>query len=132
MNKTQPNDASVEDFLNTLDESKRSDSRVILAMLGEITGSEPRMWGDSIVGFGQQHYKYASGREGEWFDVGFSPHKQNMTLYLTYGFEQHTDLLQKLGKHKLGKGCLYINKLADVDLPTLRQLVERFLSQHHK
>ena len=122
--KTKPNDASAEAFLNSVeDEKKRQDSFAILEMMQEVTGMEPQMWGSSIVGFGSYHYKYASGREGDWFQVGFSPRKQNLTLYIMSGFDAYDDLLSKLGKHKTGKSCLYIKRLEDVDLDTLRELV---------
>lgn len=128
--KTTPNDASVEAFLDRIaDERKRQDSYAILAMMQEVTGVEAKMWGDSIVGFGSYHYKYASGREADWMLVGFSPRKQNLTLYIMSGFEQYGDLLQRLGKHSTGKGCLYIKKLQDVDLATLKELVR--LSVEH-
>ena len=124
--KTKPSDASVEAFLDRIDdERKRQDSYAILAMMQEVTGVEAKMWGDSIVGFGSYHYKYASGRDGDWMLVGFSPRKHNLTLYIMSGFEQYDDLLQRLGKHSTGKGCLYIKKLQDVDLATLRELVRR-------
>ena len=90
----------------------------------EVTGSRPKMWGDSIVGFGSCHYKYASGREGDWFVAGFSPRKANLTLYIMAGFSRYKELLAKLGRHKTGKSCLYIKRLADIDLAILRQLVE--------
>lgn len=126
--KTQKNAASVTDFLNSIaDEGRRSDSFAVLALLREAAHAEPSMWGDSIVGFGSCHYKYASGRVGDWFPIGFSPRKQNLTVYMIGGFEGHADLLSKLGKHKLGKGCLYINKLADVDLKVLNELITRCL-----
>ena len=92
-------------------------------MMKEVTGAEPQMWGPSIVGFGAYHYKYESGREGDWFLVGFSPRKQNLTLYIMAGFKRYEELLAKLGKHKTGKSCLYLNKLADVDEEVLRQMV---------
>jgi hypothetical protein len=124
--KTQKNDASVKDFLNTVsDERKRKDSFAVLELMRDITGEEPAMWGTSIVGFGSYRYKYASGREGEWFLAGFSPRKQNLTLYIMSGFDEYDALLAKLGKHKTGKSCLYINRLADIDLPTLQELVRR-------
>lgn|SRR5690606_6808567 len=124
-NKTVPTNQKAEDFLNTVeDERKRKDSFTILELMKEVTGMEPVMWGTSIVGFGSYHYKGASGREGEWMLTGFSPRKQNLTLYGMGGFEPHQELLQKLGKHSLGKGCLYIKRLDDVDLPTLKQLME--------
>jgi hypothetical protein len=87
------------------------------------------MWGDAIVGFGSQHYRYASGREGDMPIIGFSPRKQNLTLYLTYGFEQYGDLLAKLGKHSTGKVCLYVKRLSDVDMPTLRELVNQSVAE---
>jgi hypothetical protein len=125
-NKTQPNQNSVEDFLNQVtDEGKRRDAFTILALMQEITNTEPIMWGPSIVGFGSYHYKYASGREGDSPYVGFSPRKQNLTLYIVSGFDEYGELLQKLGKHKTGKACLYINRLSDIDLPTLRELIKR-------
>lgn len=122
--KTTPNNASVEDFLNQVEpEQKRQDAFEILRMMKEVTGAEPQMWGPSIVGFGAYHYKYESGREGDWFLVGFSPRKQNLTLYIMAGFKRYEELLAKLGKHKTGKSCLYLNKLADVDEEVLRQMV---------
>ena len=128
--KTKLTDASVKDFLDGIaDERKRQDSYAILAMMQEVTGVEAKMWGDSIVGFGSYHYKYASGREADWMLVGFSPRKQNLTLYIMSGFEQYDQLLQRLGKHSTAKSCLYIKRLADVDLTVLRELVE--LSVEH-
>ena len=128
--KTTPNEASVEEFLNRgPDEKRRRDGFTVLELMEKVTGLEPRMWGDSIVGFGSQHYQYASGRQGDWFQVGFSPRKQNLTLYLSYGFEQDADLLQKLGKHKIGKACLYINKIEDVDLAALQELIARTMGR---
>jgi hypothetical protein len=122
--KTKVTDQNVGAFLQTIDdEGKRQDSLVLLAMLQEITAAPPRLWGESIVGFGDYHYVYASGREGDWFVAGFSPRKQNLTLYCMGGFEQHADLLGRLGKHKLGKGCLYIKRLKDVDQEVLSALL---------
>ena len=124
--KTQKNDASVEKFLNKVDdEKKRDDSFAVLSLIRDITGLEPAMWGDSIVGFGSYRYKYASGREGEWPLVGFSPRKQNLTLYIMSGFDQYETLLADLGKFKTGKSCLYINKLEDVELETLESLIKQ-------
>ncbi|MEA3335406.1 MAG: DUF1801 domain-containing protein [Chloroflexota bacterium] len=124
--KTQKNDASVEDFLNSVpQEKKREDSFAIMELLREVTGEEPSMWGSNIVGFGSYHYRYASGREGDWFLVGFSPRKQNLTLYIMSGFDDYDALLADLGRHKTGKSCLYINKLDDVDIPTLRELIRQ-------
>lgn len=124
--KTQRNKGDVEAFLNDVaDERKRRDSFKILDLMKDVTESEPEMWGDSIVGFGSYHYKYASGREGDWFLAGFSPRKQDLTLYIMSGFEGYEQLLGKLGKHKTGKSCLYIKKLEDIDLGVLRELVSR-------
>ena len=124
-NKTTPNDQDVEQFLNSVDdERKRKDSFTILELMKQVTGMEPRMWGSSIVGFGSYHYKYESGREGDMILAGFSPRKQNLTLYNMSGFERYDDLIKKLGKHTTGKGCLYIKRLDDVDLPTLKSLIE--------
>lgn len=123
--KTQKNEASVEDFLNGVEnDKKREDSFAILELMRDITGEEPAMWGTSIVGFGGYRYRYTSGREGEWPLTGFSPRKQNMALYIMSGFENYDTLLSDLGRYKTGKSCLYINKLEDVDIPTLRRLVE--------
>jgi len=124
--KTQPNEQNVEDFLNAVEsETKRQDSFTILELMKQETGAEPIMWGDSIVGFGTYKYKYASGREGEWLVTGFSPRKQNLTLYIMSGFDEYDNLLNKLGKHSTGKSCLYIKKLEDVDQDVLRELVSK-------
>ena len=124
--KTQENDASVDDYLNSVeDEKKRAASFKVKELMEEVTGEEARMWGDSIVGFGHYNYKYASGREGEWFLTGFSPRKQNLTLYVMDGFEGYDQLLGKLGKYSTGKSCLYIKKLEDVDQEVLRELVSK-------
>jgi hypothetical protein len=123
-NKTVPTDQSVEDFLNSIeDERKRTDSFTLVDLMREVTGVAPRMWGGSIVGFGSCHYKYASGREGDTMLVGFSPRKQNLTIYNMGGLDPDDDRLKKLGKHTSGKGCLYIKSLDDIDLPTLKSLV---------
>lgn len=128
--KTQKTEDSVEEFLNTIpDEKKRQDSFAVLDLMKEVTGAEPKMWGTSIIGLGDIHYRYESGRELDWFLTGFSPRKQNLTLYLTTGFEGYTDLLKKLGKHKIGKSCLYINKIEDVDVSVLRELIRRSVEQ---
>lgn len=124
--KTKKNEASVEGFLKSVENDKRrEDSFVVLDLMKEVTGEKPTMWGTSIVGFGSYHYKGASGREGDWMKVGFSPRKQNMTLYIMDGFDSYNSLLQKLGKYKTGKSCLYINKLEDVDQTVLRKLVQQ-------
>lgn len=125
-NKTRPTDQNVIDFLNSVDhKTRREDGFVLLALMKEITGEDAVMWGTSIVGFGRCHYRYESGREGDMPLVGFSPRKQNMTLYIMPGFDHYEDMLVQLGKHKIGKACLYINKLADVDQDVLRELVRR-------
>jgi hypothetical protein len=127
--KTKKNDGNVENFLNSVEhDRKREDSFKILDMMKKITGIEPKMWGDSLIGFGTTKYTYANGNEGEWFQVGFSPRKQNLSLYLWGMYlekqsEEYQELMARLGKHKLGKGCLYINKLADVDTKVLEDLI---------
>ena len=124
--KTKPTDHSVEAFLNSVaDDQKRQDSFTILNLMAEVTGDEPQMWGDSIVGFGRYHYKYASGREGDWFLTGFSPRKQSLTLYIMAGFDDYDNLMAQLGKYKTGKSCLYIKKLKDIDQAVLRELVKQ-------
>jgi len=122
--KTQKTAASVEDFLNSIkDEQVRAECMEIAKMMKQATKAEAKMWGASIVGFGDFHYKYASGREGDWFLLGFSPRKQNLTLYIMGGLEQHAALLKKLGKHTTGVGCLYVKTLADIDKKTLKAIM---------
>lgn len=124
--KTKMNDADVEAFLNGIeDKRKREDSFAVLELMKKLTGNEPKMWGASIIGFGNYQYKYQSGREGDWFMTGFSPRKQNLVLYIMSGFSRYDELLAKLGKHKTGKSCLYINKLEDVDLDVLAEMIEK-------
>ena len=124
--KTTPNDRSIEAFLDGIgDEKKKRDSYRILELMRQVTGEEAQMWGDSIVGFGSYHYKYASRREGDWFLTGFSPRKQAITLYIMAGFDQYEALMSQLGYYKTGKSCLYIKKLEDIDLPTLCELVKQ-------
>lgn len=123
--KTKENDASVEKFLNAVpDEQKRKDCFKLAKLMEKITGEKAKMWGTAIVGFGSYHYKYASGHEGDTCLVGFSPRKQNLSLYLMGAVTGQDALLKKLGKHKTGKGCLYINKLDDVDEKVLAELVQ--------
>ncbi len=123
-NKTKPTTKSVPDFLNSIEDPvRREDCRTMAAIMEELTGSKPKMWGDSIVGFGEHRYKYASGREGDWFLTGFSPRKQALTLYIMGYLEFYTEVLEGLGKFKHGKGCLYIKKLEDIDLDVLRSLI---------
>jgi hypothetical protein len=122
--KTKPTNASVEKFLNQIaDETRREDSFKVAKMMEEITGEKPTMWGPSIVGFGSYHYKYASGHEGDWPIAAFSPRKQDLTLYLLPGFAESGELMKQLGKHRSGKSCLYIKRLSDVHVPTLKQLI---------
>lgn len=124
--KTRPTGEDVEEFLNGVaDESKRRDSFAVLELMRDVTGEQPTMWGPSIVGFGRYHYRYASGREGDWFLTGFSPRKRDLTLYIMDGFDGYDGLLASLGKFRTGKSCLYIKRLDDVDIPTLRTLIER-------
>ncbi len=123
--KTKPTDQDVEAFLNAIpDPGRREDCFTLLELMKKVTRSEPRMWGPSIVGFGSYHYRYASGREGDWMLTGFSPRKQNLTLYIMTGFDQAGELMARLGTHTTGKSCLYLKRLADVDLPTLKKLIQ--------
>lgn len=123
--KTRPNNASVEDFLATIEnEEKRKDSQRIVEIMQEETGCPPQMWGSSIIGFGTYHYKYESGREGDWMLSGFSPRKQSLTFYIMAGLSSAEDILADLGKHKRGKSCLYVKKLADIDEAILRKLIQ--------
>ena len=123
-NKTKATTKSVPEFLEQIeDPKKRSDCVTIALMMERLTGSQPKMWGDSIVGFGDYHYKYASGREGDWFLAGFSPRKQNLTIYIMGYLEFYSELLEGLGKFKHGKGCLYIKKLEDIDMKVLETLI---------
>lgn len=124
--KTKQTDQSVQKFINEIsDPVKRKDSKTVAAMMSEISGYKPKMWGPSIVGFGSYHYKYASGQEGDWPLIAFSPRKQNLTLYVLSGSDEENELLKKLGKHTTGKSCLYIKQLSDVDLPTLKTLIRK-------
>jgi hypothetical protein len=124
--KTKANNASVEDFLNAVpDEKKRADAFRVLEMMREVSGEAPQMWGDAIVGFGTSHYTYASGREGDWPLIAFSPRKANLTLYITSDFERYGALMSRLGKFTTGKSCLYIKRLSDVDEAALRELIRQ-------
>jgi len=127
-NKTTATEKSVKDFLNGVkDEQKREDSFKILEMMTRLSGYEPKMWGASIVGFGEYHYKYESGREGDMCRIGFSPRAQNLTLYMITGYSEKGDELARLGKHKLGKSCLYIKRLSDVDEDVLEEMIVKDL-----
>ena len=122
--KTKPTGKSVDAFLDAIeDERKRADARTVAEIMRDATGDEPRMWGPSIVGFGSYHYKYASGREGDWFKAGFSPRKQALTLYMMAGTSKDQDLYARLGKYTTGRSCLYLKRLSDVDLDVLRELI---------
>jgi len=124
--KTKPTSQSVARFLNGIAEpSTRKDCATLVRIMKHATKAKPKMWGRSIVGFGTYHYRYASGREGDWFLVGFSPRKQNLTVYVMAGFNRYGALMRKLGKHKTGKSCLYLKTLDDVDVGVLTELVER-------
>lgn len=127
--KTKQTTASVDDYINSVkDEQKRKDSFKILEMMKKATGERPKMWGGSIIGFGIKRYKSPNtGREVDWLRIGFSPRKANLSLYLTMNVKEHEALLEKLGKHKTGVGCLYINKLEDVDLKVLKKLIDASL-----
>jgi hypothetical protein len=123
--KTRPSDRDVDVFLESVPDAKRrADAIKVRELMESVTKEPAKMWGDSIVGFGSQHLRYESGRELDWFKVGFSPRKQSLTLYLTGGFEPHGELLSKLGPHSTGKGCLYIKRLDEVDQGVLRQMIK--------
>lgn len=123
-NKTRPTTADVDAFIDAVEnDQRRQDARELLTMMQEITGEQPRLWGPSIIGFGEYHYRYDSGREGDFMRTGFAPRKQNLAVYIIPGFEPFQDLLNRLGKYKTGKSCLYINKLDDVDREVLRELI---------
>ena len=125
-NKTQSTSADVEAFLSGIaDASRQADCRKLAAMMQQVAGEAPVMWGASMVGFGRYRYQYESGRSGEWFLLGFSPRKTDLTLYLMSGFDDQSDLMTNLGKYKIGKSCLYIKTLADIDLLALKPLLER-------
>jgi hypothetical protein len=121
--KTKLNQASVDDFLAKTDEDTRRDCYTLMGLMEKVTGEKAKMWGPAIIGFGQYHYKYASGHEGDICKVGFSPRKGNLSLYVLAGAEGQSALLTQLGKHKAGKGCLYIKKLGDVDLAVLEAII---------
>ena len=124
--KTKQNNASVASFLaGVVDKQQRADAKKLSAMMREATGSRAKMWGSAIIGFGSYHYKYASGREGDWPIVGYSPRKQNLSIYIMAGFSGSEKMLAKLGKHKTGRSCLYIKRLADVDEVVLRKLIDK-------
>jgi Domain of unknown function (DU1801) len=128
--KTQPTKASVKEFLNQIpDKERRDDCFAVAKIMEEITGHKPKMWGPSIVGFGTYHYKYASGREGDWPISAFSPRKKDLTLYIMMGFEKQPELMKQLGKHSTSKSCLYIKRLSDIHIPTLKKLIKSSIKQ---
>ncbi|MEQ9424552.1 MAG: DUF1801 domain-containing protein [Cyclobacteriaceae bacterium] len=123
--KTKQNDADVGAFIDSVEgDDKKEFCNYLLKTMSKITGEKPKMWGGSIVGFGNYHYKYDSGREGDWFVTGFSPRKQSMTLYIMSGFGRYEELMQKLGKYTTGVSCLYVKKQEHVDLDILEQLID--------
>lgn len=125
-NKTKPTTASVEQFLASVEnDRRRNDAVAVCELMQDVTGLKPVMWGPTTVGFGAYHYKYASGREGDWFVAGFAPRKASLVVYIMSGFKAHDALMKKLGKYKTGSSCLYINKLDDIDMEVLRELVRR-------
>lgn len=133
--KTKKNSASVSTFLASVDgEQRRKDAKELLSIFKAATGMKPAMWGTSIVGFGSYHYKSdRSTQEGDWPLTGFSPRKANLTVYIMPGFKTYTSLLKKLGKHKISGGsCIYINKLSDIDIPTLRTIIELSVKEMQK
>ena len=129
--KTKPTSASVAEFINSIkDEQKRKDSLVLVKMMQQATGEDPVLWGGAIIGFGMKRYKSPkTGREVDWLRIGFSPRKSSLSLYVSVGIKEHAAALKKLGKHKTGVGCLYINKLADVDLKVLKGIVDSSLKK---
>jgi hypothetical protein len=132
-NKTKPTELSVQEFINCIEDvSKRKDSQYVLKLMEDITKVKPKMWGASMVGFGSYHYKYDSGHEGDFFRAGFSPRKQALTLYIMAGFSKYDELMAKLGKFKIGKSCLYIKKLEDVNLDILKELIISSVEYMHK
>ena len=125
-NKTKPGRQSVAQFLNAIEDTeRRNDAKKVAAMMRKATGKRATLWGTSIVGFGKYHYKYASGREGDWALTGFSPRKQNLVVYIMPGFAEFSELMEQLGKYKTGKSCLYLKKLDDVDAGILEKLITR-------
>jgi hypothetical protein len=122
--KTKPNLQSVNEFINRVEDGKKQkDCRELLKIMKDITKTKPKMWGDGLVGFGSYHYKYASGREGDWFLTGFSPRRQYLTIYIMGGFNGYPKLMEKLGKYKTGKSCLYIKQLEDINLSQLKKII---------
>ena len=133
MNKTVPTDVAVEDFIAAVTpERKQDEARQLDALFREVTGYAPRMWGPTIIGYGQYHYVYDSGREGDFLATGFSPRKAQHSIYVMPGYTDFSEILSRLGKHKIGKSCLYVNKLADIDLDVLAELIRAGLDDLDK
>ncbi len=131
--KTKENDSDVIAYINAIeDDAKKEDALILMELMERITGFKAKMWGNRIIGFGNYLYKTKAGKEGEWFLTGFSPTKTNLSLHLMFGLTEETDLLEKLGKHKIGKGCLYLKKLADVDILVLEKLVSKTFKRMQK
>lgn len=134
--KTAQNDSDVLEFLHSIEpEKRRADGLKLLDFMNEVTKLKPKLWGPSIVGYGRYHYKYDSGRQGDMLLTGFSPRKTSLTLYVMHGFNDQRSLLQKLGKHKIGKSCLYVNKLEDIDMAVLKDIVEKdmaYMRSHYE
>ena len=129
--KTTKTEASVDDFINAVaEEGQQADAHAIVTLMQAATKAPPKMWGASIIGFGTQTLKYPSGRELDWMIIGFSPRKANTVLYLAFDLTQHNELLAKLGKHKTGKGCLYIKHLGDIDIAVLKKLIAQSVKNH--
>lgn len=132
-NKTQPTAVAVENYMNSIpDEGQKADCKNVLKLMEEVTGLKAQMWGKDIVGLGQYHYVGKSGREGEWFKTGFAPRKNQLSLYFIGGFDKHQAILDKLGKHKLGKGCLYVKNLENIDIEALKELISANIDEMNK
>ncbi len=132
-NKTKPTEVSVQAFLDCVEHPTRAaDAKVLEQLFRRVTGFQPQMWGPSIVGYGQYHYKYKTGREGDFLATGFSPRKANLSIYIMPGYQDYSEILSRLGKHKTGASCLYVNKLADIDLSVLEELIKAGLADLDK
>lgn len=132
-NKTVANTASVQDFLSAVEHPvRRANALELLELFQRVTGFEAKMWGPSIIGFGRYHYRYQSGREGDFLATGFSPRASNLSIYIMPGYQDYSEILSRLGKHKLGKSCLYVNKLADIDTGVLEELIRAGLAELEK
>ena len=131
--KTKPTRQSPNAYIKSIDDyKKRKDCITLMGMLKKITGHAPKMWGTSIIGYGQYHYQYKSGREGDWFITGFAPRKQNLTIYIMPGFSKYQTIMKKLGKYKLGVSCLYVKSLDDIDQKLLHELISKSVEDMKK